>query len=403
VRDEVVDFVRRWSERSEIAVSRFLTWLGVGRSKFYDWRQRFGRVNEHNRWVPRDFWLEPWEKQAIVAFHGKYPLEGYRRLTYMMLDRNVVAVSPSSTYRVLKEAGVLRCHTTPLSKKGTGFDQPSQPHQHWHSDISHLNICGTFYYLCSVLDGYSRYIVHWEIREAMKERDVEMIVQRGREKFPQAHPRVISDNGPQFIAKDFKEFIRLCGMTHVRTSPFYPQSNGKLERWHRSLKHECIRPKTPLSLDHARNIVSGYVNYYCNERPHSAIGYVTPRDKLEGRAEAIFVERDRKLQQARERRKTKRQEAQRKEGPNDIFRLTEKQAMISIACAGETEAGSAGAQPARDNRSGHREKDCEGPAIHRCPLTPQSLLSNPLMPQKTQPPMAGEYPLSGEAQLSISG
>jgi hypothetical protein len=90
---------------------------------------------------------------------------------------------------------------------------------------------GTFYYLCSVLDGYSRAIVHWEIREAMREVDVETILQRARENHPQARPRIISDNGPQFIAREFKEFIRIAGMTHVRTSPYYPQSNGKIEAW----------------------------------------------------------------------------------------------------------------------------------------------------------------------------
>jgi len=91
VRDQVVDFVRRWSEKTEISVGRFPQWLGIGVSKFYDWRQRYGRVNEHNGWIPRDFWLEPWEKEAIIGFHLKNPLEGYRRLTFMMLDAEVVA------------------------------------------------------------------------------------------------------------------------------------------------------------------------------------------------------------------------------------------------------------------------------------------------------------------------
>jgi putative transposase len=100
VRDLVVDFVRRWSEKAEISVGRFIHWLGVTASKFYDWRQRYGCVNEHNGWVPRDFWLEPWEKEAIIGFHLKNPLEGYRRLTFMMLDADVVAVSPASVWRV---------------------------------------------------------------------------------------------------------------------------------------------------------------------------------------------------------------------------------------------------------------------------------------------------------------
>ena len=108
VRDQVVDFVRRWSEKTEIGAGRFIEWLGVRASKFYDWRERYGRVNEHNGWVPRDFWLEPWEKQAIIDFHLKHPLEGYRRLTFMMLDADVVAVSPSSVWRVLGQAGFSR-------------------------------------------------------------------------------------------------------------------------------------------------------------------------------------------------------------------------------------------------------------------------------------------------------
>ena len=183
------------------------------------------------------------------------------------------------------------------------------PHDHWHVDVSYVNIHSTFYYLLSVLDGYSRYIVHWEIREQMTEADIEVILQRARERFPEAYPRIISDNGPQFIARDFKEFIRICGMTHVRTSPYYPQSNGKLERWHKSLKSECIRPGTPLSLEDARCLVAGYVEHYNTVRLHSAIGYVAPADKLAGREPTIFAERDRKLDEARARRKTARQAA----------------------------------------------------------------------------------------------
>jgi len=221
VRDQVVDFVRRWSEKAEISVGRFIRWLGITASKFYDWRQRYGRVNEHNGWVPRDFWLELWEKEAIIGFRLKNPLEGYRRLTFMMLDADVVAVSPASVWRVLKQAGLLSRWKRKSSRKGTGFEQPPQPHQHWHIDVSYINVCSTFYYLCSVLDGYSRFLVHWDLRESMREADIEVILEGAKEKYPEAKPRIISDNGLQFIARDFKEFIRISGMTHVRTSPFY--------------------------------------------------------------------------------------------------------------------------------------------------------------------------------------
>jgi len=285
---------------------RLVDWIGISRSKHAKWQQRYGQALEHNGRIPRDHWLEDWEKAEIITFQQANPLEGYRRLTYLMIDQDIVAVSPSSTYRVLKEAGLLQKWSRKPSKKGTGFIQPMLVHQHWHVDISYLNISGTFYYLCSVLDGFSRYIVHWDIRAQMTEADVEIILQKAREQFPGTNPRIISDNGPQFIAKDFKEFIRICGMTHVRTSPYYPQSNGKIERWHGSIKSECIRPGTPLSIDDARRLVANYVEHYNNERLHSAIGYITPKDKLAGQAEMIFAERDRKLELAREARRVKR-------------------------------------------------------------------------------------------------
>jgi putative transposase len=306
-RDAVVDFVNRWAERAEIPCKRLVGWIGISTSKFHSWKGRYGQVNEHNAMIPRDHWLDDWEKQAIVDFHGQFPLEGYRRLAIMMLDRDIVAASPASVYRVLKKAGLLGRRSFKPARKGSGFQQPLRPHEHWHVDVSHINVAGTFYYLCSLLDGCSRYIVHWEIRESMKEAEVETIIQRAREKFPEATPRIISDNGPQFLAKDFKEFIRICGMTHVKTSPYYPQSNGKIERWHRTLKSDCIRVRTPLSLEDAQRIVAGFVLHYNHVRLHSAIGYVTPKDKLEGREQAIFAERHRKLEQARERRKAKRQ------------------------------------------------------------------------------------------------
>ena len=162
-----------------------------------------------------------------------------------MLDADIAAVSPSSVWRVLHRAGLLRQWNGKQSKKGTGFQQPPEPHQHWHIDVSYLNVSSTFYYLCSVLDGYSRAIVQWDLREAMREVDVEIILEAAKEKYPQAQARIISDNGPQFIAKDFKEFIRISGMTHVRTSPYYPQSNGKLERWHQSYEAAIFRSRKP--------------------------------------------------------------------------------------------------------------------------------------------------------------
>jgi transposase InsO family protein len=304
-----VDYLRHWTERAELPQKRLLAWLELGASKFDQWQKRYGKANEHNGQIPRDHWLEDWEREAILAYHDQHPLEGYRRLTFMMLDDDVTAVSPASVYRVLKGAGRLDRRWNPPSKKGAGFVQPEKPHEHWHIDVSYINVQGTFYFLTSVLDGMSRFLVHWDLRESMKEDDIEIVLQQALEKFPGEKPRIISDNGPQFLARDFKEFIRLVGATHVRTSPYYPQSNGKLERWHGSLKRECIRPSCPGSLEEARKRIAGFVEHYNAVRLHSALRYITPADKLAGLDAVIFAERDRKLEQARERRAQVRQAA----------------------------------------------------------------------------------------------
>jgi len=299
LRDQVVDFVHHWHER-EFDKGWILERLRVAPSKFYTWCKRYGKDNDHNGKIPRDYWVLDAEKERIVKFYLEHQKDGYRRVTYMMLDRDIAAVSPATTYRILSKAGLLRrWNEAKSSSKGAGFVQPLKPHEHWHIDISYLNICGTFYYFIGILDGCSRYMVHWDIRTSMKEDDVALVIERAREKFPGVTPRIISDNGPQFIAKDFKEYLRVSGMTHVRTSPYYPQSNGKLERFNRTMKSECIRPQSPVSLDDAKKVVGNFVERYNTGRLHSSIGYVTPLDKLNGREQEIFDARDRKLEAAR--------------------------------------------------------------------------------------------------------
>lgn len=124
VRDEVVDYVRAKHERTEIPAKKLVAWLGIGMSKFYDWQERYGKVNEHNAHVPRDHWLEAWEREAILAFDAVHPLEGYRRLTYLMLDADLVAASPTTVYRALQDAGRFDRWNRRESLKGSGFVQP---------------------------------------------------------------------------------------------------------------------------------------------------------------------------------------------------------------------------------------------------------------------------------------
>jgi transposase InsO family protein len=192
---------------------------------------------------------------------------------------------------VLKASGQLDSWARKPTAKGTGFNQPAGPHQHWHVDITYINLGGTFFYLCLVLDGYSRAILHSKLAPSMTTDEVVMVIQRAKELHPGHTPRIISDNGPQFIAKDFKAFIRLAGFTHVRTSPYYPQSNGKIERFTRTLKSSALRPASPDSFLEAQRIVTAFLEYYNQVRLHSAVGYITPADMLAGNQPAILASR----------------------------------------------------------------------------------------------------------------
>lgn len=193
--------------------------------------------------MPKDGWLLPEEKAAIIAFHDANLTEGYRRLAWMMNDQGIVAASPSSVRRVLKDDGRLRCREAFNSSKGKGFEQPFRPHEHWHTDISFIRIGDVFYGMCSFLDDCLRLIVLWEIRETMMDRDIQSVLQRAHEKHPEVWSQIISDYGSQYVYKDFKVFLAFYQMTYVPTSQYFPQSNGKIERWHKSLKVECIRPE----------------------------------------------------------------------------------------------------------------------------------------------------------------
>lgn len=132
-----MDFIGKWSERTDLPARQFIAWLGITDRKYFKWKQRYGKALEHNAKIPRDHWLTEEEKQAIVDFYLQYPDEGYRRLTFMMMDRNIVAVSPATVYRVLSMKGLLGKKKSGAGRKNTGFEQPVKPHEHWHVDISY--------------------------------------------------------------------------------------------------------------------------------------------------------------------------------------------------------------------------------------------------------------------------
>lgn len=331
-REEVIGFVDFWTARTGIPAKSLCCWLGIRASKLSVWRTRTGIPNAHAPFVPREDCLTDDEVKAIVDFYQGHPFDGYRRCTYMMMDADVAVASPSTVYSVLRRAGVMRPRRARRGCKGTGFRQPDCPHRHWHTDITHVKVNGIAANLCSILDGYSRFILAHRLSEDGKALDVELVFQMAVERFPEARGRMISDNGRQFVCREYRELLAQHGFIYSNTSPYYPQSNGKLEKFHDSLKNELLGGKELTSFEYAERVIDRLVDYYNNVRLHSAIGYVTPRDMMAGRAPEIQAERERKLKEAREQR-----------------RLANRRRRITLTAHRETEDGSAGEQPSRDS------------------------------------------------------
>lgn len=160
-----------------------------------------------------------------------------------------------------------------------------------------------FYFCICVLDGCSRFIVHWDLREDMKENDVAIVQQAALEKIPGVPPRYITDNGKHFTGKEFQYFIALHGLTHLRTSPYYLQSNGIVERFQGTIKKKCIRKKALLDQDHAKIIIGSYIAFYNNQRLHSANAHIAHADQLAGRDNKIHEEKRKKIHMDRLKRK----------------------------------------------------------------------------------------------------
>jgi transposase InsO family protein len=181
--------------------------------------------------------------------------------------------------------------------------KPKHPHDHWHTDIAYIKIAGVFYFLIMVLDGYSRFLLGWELMADMLGSSVEDFIQRVKERYPDARPKLIHDNGSQFISLDFKRLMQTLEIQSVRTRRNHPQTNGKAERLNGLVKNEALRPSSPSSYQEACQILNDYEYTYNYQRLHAGINYLRPSDMLFDRGRKILTEREAKLAAARELRK----------------------------------------------------------------------------------------------------
>jgi len=287
--------VNRLHIMTGIALLTLVAFAGVSRRTFLEWQKRRGIKTEHNGCIPREHWLTPTELEAIIQYCEDRMELGYRTLCWQMVDADIAAVSPATVYNTLKKAGLTKKWAEMEEEKRKGFEQPQAVHEHWHIDFSYIRVCGVFYYFISVMDGYSRKILAWMLNQSMEGLWAEIIIAYAKETYPTANPRIISDNGSQFISRDFRELTSLLEMEHILASPGHPQSNGKLERFHRTLKSEHVRTSAYFSYQDAKERIGKWMEYYNGERLHSALLYLPPNDVFHGLKEKRIAERRNKL------------------------------------------------------------------------------------------------------------
>jgi transposase InsO family protein len=297
--------VKRAQEHNGRPLSWVLHELGLTRSVYYEWVEKMQKGSLADRVVvPRSPLMAlPEEVEAAVVYARAHPREGYRRLAWMMVDENVAHLTPSTVYRIMDRHDLLYRWKRPEPGQGKRVAEATYPDEVWHVDLMYLWVKGRWYFLVSVLDSYSRYIVHWELALSMLAQEVAEIMAIALEKVPGRRPRIVRDNGSQFMAKEWREVVRHFELEEIPIRVRHPESNGRMERYHRSVREEAFGDGEVEGFYQGREFLEEWVKYYNEERLHSALNYLRPVDYYRGNPEALLAERERKLKAAAARRR----------------------------------------------------------------------------------------------------
>jgi putative transposase len=268
--------------------------LGVPKSSYYRWRQ--GQTASGNRRRPWNR-ITPDEENKILAAAIESPELSSRQLAVWITDNADFAVSESTVYRILRREGLVKRQETQLKAAKEYHTKTTRPHHLWATDASYFRVAGWgYYYLVTVMDDYTRFILAWKLQKDMSANSLVEVVQEavdatGMTDVPiEDRTNLLSDNGAGYVSRSFRDYLQLVGIRHILTAPFHPQTNGKLERYHQSIKKEVnqLLYEAPSQLEKA---IIDFVDYYNYRRYHKALGNVTPADVLYGRREDILERR----------------------------------------------------------------------------------------------------------------
>jgi transposase InsO family protein len=308
-KEEIIQLV----DRSELGVNKTLQQLGIHKSTFYKWYRAYldkGCQGLQPTRKTRQQWnaIPEAQKQLVVEVALEHTALSPRELAVKITDEQRVFISESSVYRILKAKGLI---TTPahilLSASNEFRDKTAFVHQMWQTDFTYFKVLGWgWYYLSTILDDYSRYIIHWELCKTMKAEDVQRSVETAMDKAalaPYQRPKLLSDNGACYIACELKDYLKVKGIRHVHGKISHPQTQGKIERYHRSMKN-VVKLDNYFCPDELNASLTQFVHYYNHYRYHESLDNVTPADVYWGRREEILKQREKTKQQTLAKRKT---------------------------------------------------------------------------------------------------
>jgi transposase InsO family protein len=308
--------VIRLVDGSDLSVRRTLAELGVQRSTFYAWYRRYAEDGVAGlvakKPAAQRYWnrIPPTVRQGVVDAALADPEQSARELAWQLTDRTGHFLSESSVYRILKAADLLTSPAYLVLQAADRFAHPTRrPNELWQTDFTYLKVVGWgWYYLSTVLDDYSRYILAWTLTTTMQASDVTATLdlaraQAGVDQVPVIHrPRLLSDNGPCYVSSALGAYLTQHGMTHTRGAPYHPMTQGKIERYHRSMKN-VVKLDVYHSPWELQRAIERFVEHYNHRRLHESLQNVTPADMYEGRQVAILDRRARIKRETLRRRK----------------------------------------------------------------------------------------------------
>lgn len=296
----------RLVEESAVSVKQTLYELNVNRSTFYKWYRRYeegGFEALANRYrPPRQFWnqLPPWERKQVVEIALEHPEKSPRELAWYVTDTRGYYISESTVYRILKAHDLITSPLYTVISANDKFTHPTrEPDELWQTDFTWFKIVHWgWYYLCTILDDYSRYILAWQLCTGMSAQEVQATIEAAigftgiRDPRVLHRPRLLSDNGPCYVSKVLKEYLDQEGIAHTRGKPYHPMTQGKIERYHRSMKNILLL-ENYYSPDELTVQIDLFIDYYNHQRYHEALDNLTPADVYYGKAREILARRER--------------------------------------------------------------------------------------------------------------